>query len=74
MSEETYSFVIAANRLPVDRVTGDDGQDEWRRSPGGLVTAMALLTGLAIARSAHLGLEVDLHREHGRSPLHIVQH
>ena len=40
MSEETYSFVIAANRLPVDRVTGDDGQDEWRRSPGGLVTAM----------------------------------
>lgn len=41
---------------------------------GGLVTTMALLTGLVIARSAHLGLEVDLHREHGRSPLHIVQH
>ena len=34
----------------------------------------ALLTGVAIARQAHLGLEVDLHREQGRSPLHIVQH
>lgn len=41
---------------------------------GGLVTMMALLTGLAIARSAHLGLEVDLHRGHGRSPLQIVRH
>ena len=41
---------------------------------GGLVSLMALLTGLVIARQAHLGLEVDLHREHGRSPLHIVQH
>ena len=29
-------FVVVANRLPVDR--GDDG--EWRRSPGGLVTAL----------------------------------
>lgn len=41
---------------------------------GGLITMVATLTGLAIARHAHLGLEVDLHREHGRSPLHIVQH
>ena len=32
--------MIAANRLPVDKVTGDDGGTEWRRSPGGLVTAM----------------------------------
>ena len=39
---------------------------------GGLVATMALLTGVAIARSAHLGLEMDLHREHGRSPVHIV--
>lgn len=36
----TYDFVVAANRLPVDRVTGEDGNEEWRRSPGGLVTAM----------------------------------
>jgi MFS family permease len=41
---------------------------------GGLVTMVALVTGVAIARAAHLGLEVDLHREHGRSPVHIVHH
>lgn len=29
-----------ANRLPVDRVVGGDGQEGWRRSPGGLVTAL----------------------------------
>ncbi|MBX6382747.1 MAG: trehalose-6-phosphate synthase [Microbispora sp.] len=33
----TSSFLIVANRLPVDRV----GENEWRRSPGGLVTAIA---------------------------------
>ncbi|PZG29202.1 trehalose-6-phosphate synthase [Spongiactinospora gelatinilytica] len=31
------SFLIVANRLPVDR----DGHAGWRRSPGGLVTAIA---------------------------------
>jgi len=41
---------------------------------GGLIAMVAMVTGLAIARHTHLGLEVDLHREHGRSPLHIVQH
>ena len=29
-----------ANRLPVDRVVEDDGSPGWRRSPGGLVTAL----------------------------------
>ncbi len=33
-------FVVVANRLPVDEVTTPDGQREWRRSPGGLVTAL----------------------------------
>jgi len=38
-----YGFVVVASRLPVDRV--DDPDDpgaapEWRRSPGGLVTAL----------------------------------
>jgi trehalose 6-phosphate synthase len=33
------SFVVVANRLPVDEVTIDGGR-EWRRSPGGLVTAV----------------------------------
>jgi alpha,alpha-trehalose-phosphate synthase [UDP-forming] len=32
--------VVAASRLPVDRTEGPDGQDEWRPSPGGLVTAL----------------------------------
>ncbi|WP_222848385.1 trehalose-6-phosphate synthase, partial [Enterobacter hormaechei] len=38
--QHTYDLVIAANRLPVDRVVGPDGSSEWHRSPGGLVTAM----------------------------------
>jgi trehalose 6-phosphate synthase len=33
-------LVIVANRLPVDRVTLPDGSSEWRRSPGGLVSAL----------------------------------
>ncbi|MBS45066.1 MAG: trehalose-6-phosphate synthase [Nocardioides sp.] len=33
-------LVIVANRLPVDRVTKPDGSVGWRRSPGGLVTAI----------------------------------
>ncbi|WP_232678189.1 trehalose-6-phosphate synthase [Nocardioides sp. R-C-SC26] len=33
-------LVIVANRLPVDRVTLPDGTPGWRRSPGGLVTAI----------------------------------
>jgi trehalose 6-phosphate synthase len=37
---KTFDLVIAANRLPVDKVTTDTGETEWRRSPGGLVTAM----------------------------------
>ncbi len=37
----TNSFVVVANRLPVDRVRTPDGETTWRRSPGGLVTALA---------------------------------
>lgn len=33
-------LVIVANRLPVDRVVSDDGAVTWRRSPGGLVSAL----------------------------------
>jgi len=35
-----YGFVVVANRLPVDRVDTSDGPPQWRRSPGGLVTAL----------------------------------
>jgi trehalose 6-phosphate synthase len=33
------SFVVVANRLPVDRIELPDGTADWRPSPGGLVTA-----------------------------------
>jgi trehalose 6-phosphate synthase len=39
MSVPTSRFVVVANRMPVDRVGGPGGQ-EWRTSPGGLVTAL----------------------------------
>src|SRR5919199_570172 len=32
--------VVVANRLPVDQVTGPDGEVGYQRSPGGLVTAL----------------------------------
>ncbi len=35
-----YDFVVAACRLPVDRVDGPGGGTEWRPSPGGLVSAL----------------------------------
>ena len=40
-SEKTeYDFVVVSNRLPVDRVIGENGRASWARSPGGLVTAL----------------------------------
>ena len=33
-------FIVVSNRLPVDRVIEPDGTPHWRRSPGGLVTAL----------------------------------
>ena len=45
-AEGTYELVVVANRLPVDRVTDDDGTVRWQQSPGGLVTAMqSVMTG-----------------------------
>ncbi|OMH24525.1 alpha,alpha-trehalose-phosphate synthase (UDP-forming) [Tersicoccus phoenicis] len=35
-----YDFIVVSNRLSVDRVVVD-GESDWRRSPGGLVTALA---------------------------------
>ncbi|MCU1572675.1 MAG: trehalose-phosphate synthase [Micrococcaceae bacterium] len=36
-----YDFIVVSNRLPVDRVPDSEPGDGWRRSPGGLVTALA---------------------------------
>jgi len=33
-------FVVVANRLPVDLETTSDGEQRWKASPGGLVTAL----------------------------------
>ena len=33
-------FVVVANRLPIDMERLPDGTTEWKRSPGGLVTAL----------------------------------
>jgi trehalose 6-phosphate synthase len=34
------SFVVVANRLPVDQIHTPSGEIHWERSPGGLVTAL----------------------------------
>ena len=34
------SLVVVANRLPIDDNAAPDGACEWRRSPGGLVSAL----------------------------------
>jgi trehalose 6-phosphate synthase len=36
----TFNLVVAANRLPVERVVDASGWATWQRSPGGLVTAL----------------------------------
>ena len=33
-------FVVVANRLPIDMERLPDGSVQWKRSPGGLVTAL----------------------------------
>ncbi|SDK35893.1 alpha,alpha-trehalose-phosphate synthase (UDP-forming) [Sediminibacillus albus] len=38
--QEGSTFIVLANRLPVDSYTDTDGTVKWRRSPGGLVTAL----------------------------------
>lgn len=35
-----YTLVVVANRLPVDITVEEDGSTSWRRSPGGLVSAL----------------------------------
>ena len=41
MPGRTNSFVVVANRLPVDLETNLDGTRTWKASPGGLVTALS---------------------------------
>ena len=39
-SPGTSDFVVVANRLPIDMERLPDGSTTWKRSPGGLVTAL----------------------------------
>ncbi|MEH1057774.1 trehalose-6-phosphate synthase [Micromonospora sp. CPCC 206171] len=40
MRPTSSSLVVVANRLPIDDSVAPDGACEWRRSPGGLVSAL----------------------------------
>ena len=51
--EASADFVVVANRLPIDMVRLPDGTTEWKRSPGGLVTALEPL--LRRRRGAWIG-------------------
>jgi len=46
-------FVVVANRLPIDMERLPDGSTTWKRSPGGLVTALEPL--LRRRRGAWIG-------------------
>lgn len=56
-------LVVVANRLPVDRVESPEGEPTWRRSPGGLVTAleqvMQNLDGAWVGWGGKPNLDVD---------------
>jgi trehalose 6-phosphate synthase len=54
-------LVIVANRLPVDRVVNADGSSSWRRSPGGLVSALAPV--MAASEGAWIGWPGDVMEE-----------
>src|SRR3979411_2529409 len=51
--EGRSDFVVVANRLPVDMERLPDGSINWKRSPGGLVTALEPL--LRRRRGAWIG-------------------
>ena len=39
-TEQGATFVVVANRLPVDRLVKENGDVDWQTAPGGLVTAL----------------------------------
>ena len=52
-SDGASDFVVVANRLPIDMVRASDGSTTYKRSPGGLVTALEPL--LRRRRGAWIG-------------------
>jgi alpha,alpha-trehalose-phosphate synthase [UDP-forming] len=59
----TYTLVVVANRLPVDVTVEEDGSTSWRRSPGGLVSAlepvMQAADGAWVGWAGKPGVEVE---------------
>jgi trehalose 6-phosphate synthase len=64
-------FVVVANRLPVDQERLPDGSTTWKRSPGGLVTALEPL--LRRRRGAWVGWPGVVGDEIGADEEPIVQ-
>ncbi len=64
MSDERYDFVVASNRLPVDRVVDEYGTASWRPSPGGLVTALEPIMREADGAWVGWAGQADLELEH----------
>ena len=68
----TYDFVIAANRLPVDRTVEPDGTETWTTSPGGLVTAMeSVMRDREAAWVGWAGFPGDAPEPFDDGPLHV---
>jgi len=55
-----HQLVVVANRLPVDVVVADDQTVTWKRSPGGLVTALRPVTEASDAAWVGWGGAADL--------------
>jgi len=66
---DTAEFVVVANRLPVDRVVDQDGEETWRTSPGGLVAAlepvMRMVDGAWVGWAGQADLELEPFVEDG---------
>jgi alpha,alpha-trehalose-phosphate synthase [UDP-forming] len=67
-----HDFVVAACRLPVDLVQGRDG-DEWRPSPGGLVSALEpVMRGAEGAWVGWIGAPGDAPEPFDVAGMHLV--
>ena len=56
------SLVVVANRLPLDDNAAPDGACEWRRSPGGLASALHAILQQTPAVEAAGAIHSDIQR------------
>ncbi|MGV8876812.1 MAG: alpha,alpha-trehalose-phosphate synthase (UDP-forming) [Rhodoglobus sp.] len=68
-----YDFIVVSNRLPIDCTVENDGTLSWKRSPGGLVTAlepvMKTTEGAWVGWAGRADLEIEPFQHEG---IHIV--